>query len=138
MPLSPPENSATDPRVHWIPVRGGSMWPALRPGDEAGFTGVTDSLREGQVVVARLPSAIVAHRVVSAEGDSVTLKGDNCRAADPSVTRDAILGVVSHVRRGGRILAAAEWDCGPTRLGALRLSLRRRTARVWRALGRAQ
>lgn len=136
MPLSPPETSATHPRVHWIPVRGGSMWPALRAGDEAGFTGVTGSLRAGQVVVARLPAAIVAHRVMSVAGDSVTLKGDNCRAVDPAVARGAILGVVSQVRRGGRILSASEWDSGPTRLGALRLSLRRRTAQMLRALGR--
>jgi hypothetical protein len=113
------------------------MWPALRPGDEAGFSGSAGWPREGQVVVARLPTAIVAHRVVSAAGEAITLKGDNCRAVDPPVALGAILGVVSHVRRGGRILSASEWDCGPTRLGALRLSLRRHTAQVLRALGRA-
>ncbi len=108
-------------QIRWIPIRGDSMWPALRDGDRARWEPLSGPVREGDVLVVRSGGAFVAHRVISTE--PVLLRGDNCVAVDPPVNPDAILGRVIEVeRRGARV---PRWDLGPSRLGRLRLRVKR-------------
>ncbi len=77
------------------------------------------------MLVVRTGGAFVAHRVISTE--PLRLRGDNCDAVDPPVTEDAILGRVIEVeRRGARV---PRWDRGPSRLGRLRLRVKRLLAK---------
>ncbi len=121
------------PRLDWLPIRGASMWPVLREGDEAALTGITplNPVAEGDVVVARMEDRLMVHRVVRllGEGDgTIVLRGDGAHAEDAPVPPAALLAKVHRVRRGGRVLLRHEWDTPFAR----RLSL---LARVRAGLG---
>jgi hypothetical protein len=59
-------------------------------------------VRLGEVVVARLGSLLVAHRVVGLADGRATLRGDACPRFDPPVPITALLGRVIASRRGRR------------------------------------
>jgi hypothetical protein len=110
------------------------MWPALRSGDEAGFAPLGQLPSPGEVLIARIPGAIVIHRVTRVDAAGViSLRGDNCAHEDPPVRLADTLGRVEVVRRRGRELRGAAWDCGPRLLGALKVRL---GGRLRRLLGR--
>jgi hypothetical protein len=119
----------------WIPVQGNSMWPRLRPGDEAELIDAdASSIETGDVVVARISSALVIHRLLSVRGDHLLLRGDNSAAADPPIPREHLLGVVGRVRRRGAILDRVSWDRAPGLFSLIALRLRRRARTVWTRL----
>lgn len=118
-------SSTTASRLNCIPVQGTSMWPALRKGDAAVIARGA-KVFPGQVVVARIGDRFVIHRVEAIEAGTVTLRGDNCKEADPPVAVTAVVGVVSQVNRGNRLLELHQWDLGPTWQGRLRAALGRR------------
>lgn len=70
------------------------------------------------------------HRVVQVSCGAVRLRGDNCAKEDPPVPLAAIVGRVSRIWRKGQVLERAEWDRGPSLLGRVRNSIKRRTARL--------
>jgi hypothetical protein len=101
------------------------MWPALRPGDLAGFAPLEGEPRPGRVVVARVGERLLVHRVV-ASGEEILLRGDNCALTDPPVERSQVLGEVRLVRRSRRLLRESRWDSQAHRLaGKLTLQARR-------------
>lgn len=103
------------------------MWPTLKGGDRARLEPVRLSVPErGEVVVARIRGAFVAHRVLSVDGDRLLLGGDNCVTPDPWVPMSDLLGRVVEVEREGRLLSRGEWDRGPSWLGRARLWAKRR------------
>jgi signal peptidase I len=109
--MSSPSNSqGAEVHVRWIPVRGDSMWPALRSGDLAGFVLLNRAPKRGDVVIARTRAGLVIHRVLRVRRGLVTLQGDSCRRADRPIRESALIGVVHQVRRGDRILQGAQWD----------------------------
>ncbi len=115
----------------WIPVQGNSMWPRLRAGDEAELTyRDARSIREGDVVVARVLDKIVIHRVAGLAEDQVRLRGDNSAADDPLVPRENVLGIVVRIRRRGAILESAAWDRMPGGLALLALRVQERARRL--------
>jgi hypothetical protein len=86
-------------------ARGESMRPAIRDGDivtVAPKGGRTP--RTGDIVAFVHPETAAAriHRIVGVEEGRYILKGDNALGADPAVGRDAILGFVVILERGGR------------------------------------
>lgn len=111
-------------------VAGDSMWPTLRTGDWVQFSPAT-VFSPGAVVLAKLPSGIVAHRLVRAASGKVLLRGDNCLAADPEIDMSSVLGKVKWVRRNGRDIPIEQLDWGRTRLGAWR-------ARLWQFFRRVK
>jgi hypothetical protein len=124
-------------QIGWIPIRGDSMWPALRSGDRArleparldGSALAADALVPGDVVVARVGAAFVAHRFVGRlEGSRVLLRGDNCSAEDPPVTVSRLLGRVVAIERNGRILERRAWDRRAGWLGRARVWTKRKLA----------
>ncbi len=85
------------------------MWPTLLPGDLAGFS-PRPAPQVGEVLVFRLAGKILAHRVVRASPQGLFLRGDACLSGEGPVCPSQALGRIEQIRRGGRTLAAPEWD----------------------------
>src|SRR5512140_4032334 len=86
----------------WQPVRGRSMLPTLREGDEVLLEPAAE-LALGEVVVARVPSrrGTILHRVVGLDGARVVTRGDACLRSDPPVPRANVLFRATAFRRPG-------------------------------------
>ncbi len=107
------------------------MWPRLRAGDEAELTSRgARSIREGDVVVARVLEKIVIHRVAGLAEGQVRLRGDNSAADDPLIPRENVLGIVERIRRRGAVLESAAWDRMPGGLALLALRVQERARRL--------
>ena len=85
-------------------VTGGSMFPALRPGDCLVVRrSDVQALRPGDLVAFLGPDGrICTHRVRGFENGCPVTWGDAAPAADPPLEPHEILGVVVEVRRGRR------------------------------------
>lgn len=121
-----------------LAVRGTSMCPALRDGDVvtiAPVRGVTVPI--GAVVAAEAPGAggLVLHRAVGRRGGSVLLRGDNAARPDGAVAEEAVLGLVSRVERGGRLVRPAPAVLRRPLALLVRLGIVWRLNRLW---GRAR
>jgi|GEM_PF-2273973 len=100
-PLHPPASTAPlAPR--WVRVRGASMMPALRPGDQV-LVDFTRPWACGDIVVVGARRALVVHRIVAVRGvgddGEVLTQGDAIGRSDQPVRAGVILGVVVRVRR---------------------------------------
>lgn len=87
------------------PVRGFSMAPWIRDDDVVTVAPLDRrEPRVGQVVafITPLNRRLALHRVVDCSAEAWVLRGDNCEEADGVVARDAMLGRVVRVERGGR------------------------------------
>ena len=84
----------------WIPVRGASMSPLLRPGDQV-LVDFARSWACGDVVVVGARRGLVVHRIMAIAGDGacVITKGDAASYCDRPVSCAAVVGVVIRVRR---------------------------------------
>ena len=84
----------------WMPVRGASMSPLLRPGDQV-LVDFARSWACGDAVVVGARRGLVVHRIVAVAGDGarVITKGDAVSRCDRPVRGAAIVGVVTRVRR---------------------------------------
>ena len=92
---------------HYLPIRGRSMLPLLREGDDVLITHTRD-LHAGEIAVFQQPGGLVAHRVLAvftAGGEQILrTKGDNSLGLDPPVRSNEIVGRAVTIRRAGRIL----------------------------------
>ena len=92
-----------------IVARGSSMVPTIFPGDILLVErNPLDRLRPGDVVLASRGGRFFAHRVVrlTALGGPprVITRGDALREEDPAFSHQEILGRVTRVSRGGRLI----------------------------------
>jgi len=84
-------------------VRGRSMQPTLRPGDEVVVDPVTaEALAPGDWVVLRSVQGAFLHRYLGWRNGRIITKGDGHRALDPSWPPEAVLGRVVEAQRDGR------------------------------------
>lgn len=94
--------------VHWIPVRGTSMLPMLRQGDQLLVAHGSREMRLGDIVVFRRSDGLIAHRVLRVLSQPGKLilrtKGDHVLALDPILDEDLLMGRVLRIRRGERML----------------------------------
>lgn len=102
-------------------ARGESMHPAIRHGDVvtvAPLAGRPPAIGDIAAFVHPETGGVRVHRVVAVDGGRYVLKGDNALGADPPVGRDAILGLVAGLERGGRRLrlGPAPWPAALARL----------------------
>lgn len=79
---------------------GDSMHPTIRNGDRLQVF-APDDLRIGDVVLARAPRGLTAHRIVRFAGSSVVMRGDNALGNDEPVGLTDVLGRVISVERDG-------------------------------------
>jgi signal peptidase I len=82
-------------------LSGDSMAPLLRQGDVLLIEHGSESIRVGDILVFRGPDRLLAHRLVCrrgvGRGEVLLAKGDRCRAFDPPIMRDEIIGKIVEV-----------------------------------------
>jgi signal peptidase I len=89
---------------------GGSMAPAIQPGDLLHIDRIpSPAIRRGDVVLFERDRRLFAHRVVRRTRDElIQTRGDAHFRADPPIAADQILGIVTGVSREGRYLTCPE------------------------------
>lgn len=112
------ENTVSDLLRRGVPVRfqakGDSMYPSIRCGEHVHVSPAeAETLRVGDVVLARARRGLTAHRVVKLHDNSVITRGDNALGRDAVLEHDAVIGRVTLVERGGAQLAVPD---APSRL----------------------
>ena len=92
-------------RGHSVRFRasGHSMHPIIRSDDYL-LVVPAPAIARGDVVLVRAERGLTAHRVMSVAKDVVITRGDNAPGDDAPVTRDRVLGLVTHAERGGRMV----------------------------------
>ena len=92
-------------RAFRFEARGTSMFPFIQDGDAVTVTPLaSDAPRLGDIVAFVHPQSggVRVHRVVRISNGVYSLKGDNALGEDGEFSRDALLGRVARVERGGR------------------------------------
>jgi fructose-1,6-bisphosphatase/inositol monophosphatase family enzyme len=114
---------------------GCSMHPTIADGETVILAAIQPiDLRAGDVVVARVGSRLVAHRIVSVTPEApapvrVVLRGDAAASCDPPVRPEDVLARVVAVDRSGRqVVPGHAPPAGPIR--RLRSATRRQVRRL--------
>ena len=82
------------------------MHPSIRNGEHVHVAPIEWSmLRVGDVVLARAQRGLTAHRLVKITADAATTRGDNAQQRDAAVSKNAIIGRITHIERGGSTVA---------------------------------
>ncbi len=86
--------------------RGTSMLPLLRQGiDSVVLVKPNKNLKKGDIpFYIRSDGKYVLHRIVKARNDCYTLCGDNQTALEEGITDENIIGVVSKIYRGNKVI----------------------------------
>jgi len=79
----------------------GSMQPLIQVGDQLLIEPLPKNIHLGDVVIYRHRDQLIAHRLVSIEGERFILKGDNVHHFDPPLPREKIIGRVLGLEGGG-------------------------------------
>lgn len=93
-----------------IPVmmrtRGISMWPLLRADqDHVQMIHPKRELMVGDIVTFRRPDGKeITHRVCWLDDTMLQTLGDNCDRRDEIVSRDSVLGLVTHISHNGHLI----------------------------------
>ena len=86
-----------------LKVAGGSMLPAVWPGDVVTVRRCAfRELRPGQIVLHGREESLTLHRIARVGGDQVITRGDSLPRYDPPVKAGEVLGQVVGIRRGDR------------------------------------
>lgn len=85
---------------------GMSMSPFVRSGDVLTISPVNSPLKVGEVVAFRHSNGgrFAVHRIIDTGKQGLLLKGDNCSLADGWISPEAIIGRVTRIERGGRVI----------------------------------
>lgn len=87
-----------------LTVTGSSMRPTLVPGRDQVCLTAPGKIRVGDIVFFRRSTGeYILHRVLRQKGDRYTVNGDS-QAWTEEVPADAVIGVVSRIRRDGKWL----------------------------------
>jgi len=112
--LGPAACAAVPPgQAFRLTVSGGSMVPALEPGDEivAQRIGDVGEAGLGDLVVVDLPgTGLVVHRLIWRGREGVRTRGDATGLMDPPVARERVMGRVVEATRGGRAMLPGPWS----------------------------
>lgn len=118
-----------------IVLRGTSMLPTLREGDVLSLAPVAGTPSVGDVVLFRYGGRHLLHRVVSRDGDRLTMQGDNCYNTESCEVKD-VVGRLVHVNRLGDV-GGEVWQSA-SRRGLRRKRLRNLAIRWLGRCGRRQ
>ncbi len=83
-----------------IVLRGTSMLPTLRDGDMLTLSPVVGSPSVGDVVLFRCGNTHLLHRVISRNGERLTMQGDNCYSTESCMVSDVVGRLLSVDRLG--------------------------------------
>jgi signal peptidase I len=87
-------------------VTGSSMLPAVLPGDVIDVVRIEPGeVRSGDIVLFERSGRLFAHRVVET-GQRIVTRGDRHRKTDGPVEERELLGRVTKLTRGGRVISA--------------------------------
>lgn len=115
-----------------IPVKGNSMLPFIRDrksGSDSVELVVKESYNVGDIVLGEYKSGCyVLHRIISIDGDKITLMGDGNIAGVEYLKKENIYGAVSKVIRKSRINGGRERIIEVDSPGFVRCS------KLWRVL----
>lgn len=104
-------------------VLSGSMEPTLRV-DDLIIVRQAEHYSEGEIVVYQSAGELIVHRILSADGETFTTKGDANNTADAPITADAIRGtVVSRVPFAGKLVRILRTPLGILGILALAFAL---------------
>lgn len=81
---------------------GTSMLPFIRGGRDSVRLKKFPSAAVGDIVLVRLPSCYVLHRVIGTDGDRLVLMGDGNISGTEHCTQQDVLGTVTEIQRGRR------------------------------------
>lgn len=101
-------------------VNGRSMLPSIRPGDMLLIEAVNyDEVGNGEVVLFLREKRLFAHRAVGRNPADLRIitRGDAMHREDPPLNEDELLGRVTLIWRGGKVIGA------PKKLGTLERAL---------------
>lgn len=89
-----------------ITPKGNSMLPFIRNGrDEVVMVRLERPAEVGDILLAKIGSRFVMHRVFAVEGDAITLMGDGNILGKEYCRHSDIIGLVSEIRKdGGRVV----------------------------------
>jgi signal peptidase I len=89
-----------------LEVTGGSMLPAVWPGDRLIVQRRNpNKIQPGQIILYSRDGGLVAHRVLSRDGDRLVTRGDSLPQADLPVPPNKIAGEIVSIVRRGRCIA---------------------------------
>ena len=78
-------------------VASGSMEPALYTNDVILIKIGKDNLKNKDIIAFTSENAIITHRIIFIDGDTITVKGDNNNTIDSPINRSQIIGKVIKV-----------------------------------------
>ena len=88
-------------------ARGDSMHPTIRCGELLHVVPIDAAdVARGDVVLARHPRGLTAHRIVRVDGARIVTRGDNCSDDDPAFAAGDIFGRVELARTRGWVRRA--------------------------------
>ena len=112
-----------------IKLAGASMEPLIRMNrDTVEIIPLCREPKEGDIVLfERQDGAYVVHRVYRVDAERIVTLGDHCENPDPPVPKEKVLGLVSRIRRGKKVIEAdSERQRRHGRIGMKLLPLRKR------------
>lgn len=94
-----------------IPVKGNSMLPFLRNGDQVLITPFeAAALRKGMILLASVQGQMVLHRLVNFSAERVLLAGDANLAQHEDVSIEDVIGNATTVWKGAQELKLDKWQ----------------------------
>jgi len=115
-------------------VSGGSMLPALWPGDLVTVERLSiDDLLPGQIVQFRQKENLIVHRVLRVTNGHLVARGDSLPCCDPPVAESNVVGRVVSIERNGRLVGLEQ--SLPQRIVAAVLRRSGRLRRITMILG---
>ena len=78
-------------------VASGSMEPTLYTNDVILIKLTKENLNQGDIIAFKNDNAIITHRIIFIDGDTLTVKGDNNNTIDMPIKRSQIIGEVIKV-----------------------------------------
>lgn len=78
-------------------VASGSMEPALYTNDVILIDIGKDNIKNKDIIAFQSENAIITHRVIFIDGDTITVKGDNNNTIDSPINRSQVIGKVIKV-----------------------------------------
>ena len=111
---------------------GSSMLPFIRGGVDRVVLRRQEDVAVGDIVLVKIGDRYILHRVISHQGDALTLMGDgNIRGTEACRTGDVIGTVAEIIRPSGRVRIP-----GRARLWRMLKPIRRYLLALWRRLSR--